>query len=65
MHMVATARNILTSMHAFQYSYGTARKQVYIKTRSLARALAVFLRVLVSYLRALARASQSFYSRVT
>ena len=46
-------------------NYGTAREQVYIKMRSLARAHAEFLRVLASYLRVLARASQSFYSRVT
>ena len=41
--------------------YGTAREQVYIKLRALAE----FLRVLASDLRALARASQSLCSRVT
>ena len=45
--------------------YGTAREQVYIKLRALAQALEEFLRVLASYLRALARASQSLCSRVT
>ena len=41
--------------------YGTAREQVYIKLRALAE----FLRVLASDLRALARASQSLCSRGT
>ena len=45
--------------------YGTAREQVYIKLRALARALAEFLRVLASYLRVLAQASQNLCSRVT
>ena len=54
-----------SSISIAQNIYGTAREQVYIKLRALARALAEFLRVLASDLRALARASQSLCSRVT
>ena len=65
LHRVAVSIIFDLCTYNVNSTYGTAREQVYIKLRALARALAEFLRVLASYLRALTRASQSLCSRVT